>query len=71
MQKCCQLVVFGAAILFVAGCSTTPPAADGSQAKTERVCVEEQGASGSRLSRRVCRRVPVESERTADEASQD
>lgn len=71
MQKLCQLVACGAAILFLGACSTTPPAPDGAQAKTERVCVQEQGASGSRLSRRVCRDVPVESGEEAGEHSEE
>lgn len=68
MQKLCQLAVFGAISLLCTACSTTPPASG--QAGVERQCVEEQSASGSRMTRRICRKVerPIgdETEKASD-----
>ena len=62
MQKPCQLALIGAAVAVLAACSTVPPQSEGSQAQTKRVCVNQEASSGSRLSRRVCRKVEKEPE---------
>lgn len=67
MQKLCQLAVFGAVSLLFTACSTTPPASG--QAGVKRQCVEEQSASGSRMTRRICRKVECQSEGETEKAS--
>ena len=71
MQIRFLVAIVGAAAAFLSACSTTPPDPEGSQARTERVCFEQESSSGSRLSRRVCRTVEKEPEDKAAEASEN
>lgn len=63
------LVVALIALFALAGCAAT--SADGKpKPKMRTVCMQQESASGSRLSRRVCRQVEVKpaAEAGADEA---
>lgn len=71
MQIRYRLAFIGAAAAVLAACSTTPPGAEGSQARTERVCVDQESSTGSRLSRRVCRTVEKEPAQPAEPATED
>lgn len=66
MQIRYRIALTGALIALLAACSTTPSGSEGAQARTERVCFEQESSSGSRLSRRVCRMVEKEPERQAE-----
>jgi hypothetical protein len=60
-----------AAACVFAACSTTPPLRYNDDGQlVQRVCDEEQSASGSRLNPRVCRDVVVE-DSGEDEATRD
>jgi len=72
MTKNYQIAFIGAVAAALAACSTTPTGSDGSQAqaRTERVCFEQESSSGSRLSRRVCRNVEKETAEKAESATE-
>lgn len=64
------VAVLGTCVLFA--CSATPPErinADGQ--RVQRVCEEEQSASGSRLNPRVCRDVVVGEADAGEDAERD
>jgi len=70
MRKHYRFALIGVAAAVLAACSTTPTGTGGSQARTERVCVEQESSSGSRLSRRICRNVEQEPTEKAEPASE-
>lgn len=71
MKKYYRFALIGVVAAVLAACSTTPTGTGGSQARTERVCVEQESSSGSRLSRRICRNVEREPTEKAESSSKD
>lgn len=72
MRNHYQIAFIGAVGAVLAACSTTPPGPNASQAqaRTERICVEQERSTGSRLSRQVCRTVEKEPEEQAVETTE-